>query len=156
MKYLGFKAVKMRPSWKVLRLFCTQVRCYPTAKSSDDKTYHLASAKTLSPTWSRTFFWNWMFTRCGCAPSDLHQKHNEHVTKSLKLVINHVLNIPRKRSMSITSDTTSGLRDVFIERLLVKWPKGRGHRSELTRIKLLEIKLSNKKASVSSDIWYDF
>lgn len=54
--------------------------------------------------------------------------------------------------MSITSDTTSGLRDVFIERLLVKWPKGRGHRSELTRIKLLEIKLSNKKASVSSDI----
>ena len=46
------------------------------------------------------FFGNCMFPRCGCAPSDLHQEHKEHVINSLILVINHVLNIPWERSMS--------------------------------------------------------
>lgn len=29
---------------------------------------------TEAGTCSCTFFWNWMFTRCGCAPSDLRPK----------------------------------------------------------------------------------
>jgi hypothetical protein len=32
------------------------------------------SISTEAGTCSCTFFWNWMFTRCGCAPSDLRPK----------------------------------------------------------------------------------
>ena len=40
---------------------------------------------------------------------------------------------------------TSELRNVFIERLLMKLPKGRGQRSELTRINSWRLKLAIRK-----------